>query len=188
MMGDLQNGESADSALVKQAVGGDAQAFGLLYDRYSLNIYRFLCGQLFDPYEAEDLTSEVFLRAWQSISSYRERGYPFSAYLYRIARNVVIDRHRKAKHWHIHSIDQINTLEDASEQPGEVQSKNQLQSLQDGLQKLPEAYRSVLVLRFIVGASTEEAAKAMNRSEGAIRVLQHRALKSMRRYLSGEDF
>lgn len=186
-MAERQDESPQDADLVRQSVAGDHQAFGVLYDRYSLGIYRFLCAQLNDPYEAEDLTSEVFLRAWRSLSRYRELGHPFSAYLFRIARNCVIDHRRKFK-LQLGPLEGSDTVADDSDRPSEVLTKEQESLvLQDSLRKLKETYRSVLVLRFLIGLSTAEVALIMSRSEGSIRVLQHRALKKLRKWLESAD-
>jgi len=173
-----------DAALVKQAQTGDAEAFGCLYDRYATGIYRFLFVQLPDHYEAEDLTSEVFIKAWRSLPRYRERGYPFSTYLFKIARNALIDYWRKEKHKATHSEDRLVSIADGSSNPGDqLVQMDELEEIRMALGKLRVDYRSVLVLRFINGFSSRETANIMRRSEGAVRVLQHRALKAIRERL-----
>jgi RNA polymerase sigma-70 factor (ECF subfamily) len=179
-MGDLPGGPIEDALLVKKAVGGDPQAFGSLYERYFKNIYRFLLAQLNDHHEAEDLTTEVFIKAWRSLPRYRERGYPFSAYLFRIARNAVVDLHRKSR-LEIRSIDQVPIKPLVSNPPGEGLDEAQNERiLSECLKRLQETHRTVLILRFMVGLPTAEVGKVMDRSEGAIRVLQHRAIKRLR--------
>jgi RNA polymerase sigma-70 factor (ECF subfamily) len=181
---------SEDSVLVKLAVSGDAQAFGLLYERYAGNIFRFLNAQLPDPFEAEDLTSEVFLRAWRALPGYQERGYPFSAFLFRIARNAVIDYRRVNKKRQTSSLDQVAELPDSSTGPaGLLANTQEAQRLRNALANLRESYRSVLVLRFINNLSPREVAAIMRRTEGAVRVLTHRALKAIKPSLleQGED-
>ena len=186
-MADCQDEGSRDSELVRQAAAGDHQAFGLLYDRYSLGIYRFLRAHLSDPYEAENFTSEVFLRAWQSLTTYQERGYPFSSYLYRIARNAVIDSHRKSR-LQVAPLDQAHLEFDQSHLPGEILARDQeIGQLHQALLGLKEVYRSVLILRFLVGLSNAEVSRILGRSEGAVRVLQHRALKRLKRIMVDKD-
>jgi RNA polymerase sigma-70 factor (ECF subfamily) len=182
-MGDLPGGFTEDTLLVMKAVGGDTQAFGKLYERYCDNIYRFLRALLNDHHEAEDLTTEVFIKAWQSLPRYQERGHLFSSYLFRIARNAVIDHRRKSRH-QIRSIDQVQIKTDEINSPGEVlEGAQEADILAECLRRLRESYRTVLLLRFMIGLPTAEVAEVMGRSEGAIRVLQHRALKQLRKYV-----
>ena len=177
----------ADSVLVKQAKSGDIEAFGALYERYARDIYRFLRAQLSDDLEAEDLTSEVFLRAWLSVGRYRERGFAFSAFLFKIARNALIDHWRKVNKTDRHQ--EIETVEGALVDPGDRVERNQdLQDLRVVLAELREDYRSVLVLRFINGLSPKEIAPILGRSEGAVRVLQHRALSVARQKIRKRVF
>jgi len=181
-MPDAQEGQIEDSALVELAQSGDKQAFGVLYDRYANGIFRFIRVQLSDPFEVEDLTSEVFLKAWRFLPRYKERGYPFSAYLFKIARNTLIDHHRKSKGRAIQAIGGVYDLPDETSNPGDIRLRvEEHQRLYGALQKLRVDYRSVLVLRFINGLHPGEVAQIMGRSEGAVRVLQHRALKAIRK-------
>ena len=86
-----------DAALVQAAKAGDAAAFGELYERYRDAIYRFCLARTGTSHDAEDLTSDVFVKALNSIDRYQDRGLPFAAFLYRIARNAAIDRSRTLK-------------------------------------------------------------------------------------------
>ena len=98
-MSDWKNDQRVqlDAQLVKRAKHGDSDAFGELHDYYVDAIYNFLASRTSDPLDAEDLTGEVFLRAWRSLKNYRQKGYPFSAYLFRIARNLLIDHYRQSQ-------------------------------------------------------------------------------------------
>ncbi len=173
-----------DAYLVKQAQVGVADAFGVLYERYAPTIFRFLFAQLPNRVDAEDLTSEVFLRAWRSLPRYRERGFPFSAYLFRIARNVLIDHYRRSRHEEVLSTDDLNGLADDRVSSSKlVATKFEHQDLYKNLGELRENYRTVLVLRFLNELSPKETAQVMRRSEGAVRVLQHRALAALRKVI-----
>jgi RNA polymerase sigma-70 factor (ECF subfamily) len=181
-MPDSQAPPFDDAALVERAKSGESEAFGVLYERYASRIFRFLCAQLPDDFEAEDLTTEVFLRAWGSLRRYRERGYPFSTYLFKIARNALIDHWRKTRLDPRHSLDELGDLPARVLEPGELVIRAQdRQDLRKVLAGLREDYRLVLVLRFINGLSPLEVSHVMGRSEGAVRVLQHRALKALRK-------
>jgi RNA polymerase sigma-70 factor (ECF subfamily) len=178
--------ELEDIELIRSAQSGDVEAFGEIYERYSQVIYRFLSAHLDNFLDAEDILSDVFLRVWRVIPKYQDRGTPFLVFLFRIARNRLIDyyRHKGNKNPDV-SID-IVSLPDQRDEPGEVLvTKHEHAELRRVMKQLREDYRTVLILRFINGLSPDEAAQVMGRSVGAVRVLQHRALASLRELLNG---
>lgn len=183
-MPDYQNVE--DIQLIELAQSGKAEAFGELYERHALTIFRFIYARLDDRQDAEDITEEVFLRVWQSLSSYQEQGVPFLAYLFRIARNAVIDFYRSSgKFGHQESLEESPVLDSKSD-PSEAAIANlEHQEIRQVLENLKDDYRMVLVLRFLSELSPEETAQVMGRSTGAVRVLQHRALSALRNILEG---
>jgi RNA polymerase sigma-70 factor (ECF subfamily) len=132
--------------------------------------------------DAEDLTGEVFLKAWRSLPKYSERGVPFLAFLFRIARNTLVDHYRQNNRLEQKAPEDMDeyTMEGISETVELVGSHIEHQQILRLLQKLRADYQSVLTLRFISELSPEETARVMNRSVGAIRVLQHRALAALR--------
>ncbi len=167
-----------DEKVIQQVKNGDAEAYGLLYDQYAEVIFRYVYSHLEGRLDAEDLTEEIFLRAWRALPKYDERGLPFSAFLFRIARNSLIDYYRQRK-----IVSSIEDIELQSHEPGpeetvEVQIENR--SLRETIAKLREDYRNVLIFRFLSGLSPEETAEVMQRSVGAVRVLQHRALTALK--------
>jgi RNA polymerase sigma factor (sigma-70 family) len=165
--------------LIKKAVSGDKNAFGDIYMLYLQPIYRYIYYRVGQHAEAEDLTEIVFLKAWEALDNYQQRGVPFKAWLYRIARNVIIDNYRTDKSEL--SIDTQWSLEDPVQGPEAlVAASEQKQALRDALLQLEPDYQEILVLRFVVGLSHAEVATTMNRSEGAARALQHRALAALR--------
>lgn len=174
-----------DQDLVEKAQAGSVDAFGILYERHAPAIYRYLYAHLPDRMDAEDLTAEVFLKTWQSLSSYRQRGAPFLAFLFRVAHNTLIDHHRRARQKIQQSTaDMEEVLKDANPGPAEVISaRMQHQELMQVMAHLSEDYQTVLILRFISELSPDETARAMQRSAGSIRVLQHRALAALRKHL-----
>lgn len=169
-----------DAALVQAAKAGDAAAFGELYERYRDAIYRFCLARTGTAHDAEDLTSDVFVKALQSIDRYQERGLPFAAFLYRIARNAAIDRSRTLKQ--PLSVDGL-LQEPPSKQNVELEATLAVEKgiLLDALTKLKSEHRDVVVMRFIEGYSALEVAQLLGKTEGAIRTLQHRALERLRR-------
>jgi RNA polymerase sigma-70 factor (ECF subfamily) len=176
--------QADDFELVQFAQHGDGEAFGELYQRYAHIIFRFIFSHLSDRFEAEDLTEEVFLRVWRSLSNYREQGVPFLAYLFTIARNVMVDFYRRAgRAGGLMSIED-QSLPDLHSDPAEAAIVNlEHQQVRQTLEQLREDYRMVLVLRFLSGLSPEETGEVMGRTPGAVRILQHRALSALRNLL-----
>lgn len=175
--------EIADAALIRKAQQGYTDAFGELYERYSVNIFRFVCLRLGSHQDAEDITEEIFLRAWHNLPKYDERGVPFAAYLFQIARNALIDHYRKNR-TPVSSIDDLDLSGSDPDPEDSVSHKLDFLELQKVMVFLPEDYKNVLTLRFLNGLSPEETATMMNRSEGAVRVLQFRALAALKRLLN----
>ncbi len=172
--------------LVRQSQAGDQEAFARLYDAYLERIYRYIYFRVADEQVAEDITSEVFLKAWEKLDTYQAGSSPFIAWLYRIAHNAVIDQYRTRKV----SI----KLEDA--RPAEISHDDrtdekldlqfELQELQQALQELTEEQKQVLILKFIQGLSTPEIASQLGKQQGAVRALQMRALQGLARALGLE--
>ena len=178
---DLTGGEAGTAgALVRAAKSGDASAFGELYERYRDAIYRYCLSRTGTAHDAEDLTSDVFVKALHSIDRYQERGLPFVAFLYRIARNAAIDRARTMKQ--PLSVDELVT-EPSSKQNVEADASLAVDRsiLLAALTKLKTEHRDVIVMRFIEGYSALEVAAALGKTEGAVRTLQHRALERLRK-------
>lgn len=173
-----------DNELIKLAKNGQADAYGELYERHVSAVYRFLYARLDNRMDAEDFTEEVFLRAWNSLSSYNERGIPFVAYLLIVARNVLIDHYRRNGRSPQHVPIEDIQLSDPEPEPGEVMTiKIKHDELRQVLEQLREDYQEVLILRFLNDLSPHETAQVMNRSTGAVRVLQHRAISALRKTL-----
>ena len=170
-----------DRELVKKAQRGDPHAFGDLYEYHAPAIYRYLYAHLDSQMDAEDLTGEVFIKAWQSLPKYVERGVPFLAFLFRIARNTLVDYYRQSNRFEQKAPDDMDGYKSDEISESElVSNRMEHQQLLAVLGKLRPDYQSVLTLRFISELSPEETAQVMNRSVGAIRVLQHRALAVLR--------
>lgn len=174
-----------DTELITRAQDGSADAFGELYERHAPAILRYLYAHLDSRLDAEDLTGEVFLRAWQALPKYTERGIPFLAFLFRIARNALIDHYRRSRPPETSASDDYGlTLEDLNPGPAEViGDRIEHEELINIMGQLREDYRTVLTLRFISELSPDETAQIMQRSPGAVRVLQHRALNALRSLL-----
>jgi RNA polymerase sigma-70 factor, ECF subfamily len=171
-----------ESTLIKKARKGNTDAYGQLYDTYLPAIYRFVFVKVGNKADAEDITHQVFLSAWQNIPKYREQGFPFSSWLYRIAKHTVIDFYRTAKH---HT--DIDTLpEDLySELPAfdeAIDRALHMRLAKTFMTKLEDDQQDVLIMKFVNELSNKEIAHAVGKSEGAVRVIQHRALKQLKAY------
>jgi len=159
---------------------------GALYDEYYDKIARYVFVRIGDRAEAEDLAGEVFLRALQSLDSYRERGIPMRAWLFRIAHNLVVDYLRKvAKRKTV----PIDTIQMRSEQdPGSIAEINmELERVAKALHRLTPAQRQVIELRFFSELTSEEAGRVLNKSSGAVREMQSAAIKQLRKSLHEES-
>lgn len=172
-----------ESNLVARAREGEAEAFGLLYDFYMPRIYRFILFKVSHREEAEDLTHQTFLKAWENIEGYETRGYPFSSWLYRIARNTVIDGYRKSSpHISIEAISPDFLVEEGT-QEREVESMLEWDKLLVCIRELKEVEQDVLIMRFVDDLTHQEVARAIGKSEGATKVIQHRALRNLKKTL-----
>lgn len=170
--------DQAVTALVDRAREGDADAFGALYDRYQPEILRYLTHQLRDVDQAEDLAQQVFLKAWEAIPRYQHRGVPFKAWLYRMARNQVIDHFRKQR-----PTSDLEGIDPAVEPEAEerVLAGERSSRLRSALDRLSPDHREVLTLRFLMEKSAAEIGEVMNRKEVTVRGLQMRALRALRK-------
>lgn len=177
-----------DAALAARASGGDAEAFGALYDRYVDAVYRYVYYRVRNEAEAEDVTSEVFFKALRAMPRYQPR-QPFLAWLYRIARNAVIDRARRQR-------PQL-AFEDALEHPGAdriVDPDEGLDRLSDrtalrgAIARLTPLQQEVIVLRYVEGLDTKEIGRIVGRRDGTVRGIEFRALGMIRQLLPREEF
>ncbi len=167
----------SEKQLTERAAKRDPEAFAQLYDRYVEKIYRYVYFKSGRSEDAQDLTALIFLKAWEAISHYRWEGYPFSAWLYRIAHNQIIDYYRT--YLPTDSLDIGRTRETASD-PAEAAEQNLTSSrIQAALRHLSENQRQVIVLRFLLGYSTLEVAAIMDKNPEAVRATQSRALRAL---------
>ena len=174
----MQNEES----LIQRAQKGDAVALTQIYEENFDRIYRYIALKIGDRTEAEDLTQQVFLKAIQSISSYRWKGMPFSSWLYRIAHNQIVDYVRKRSRRPTVSLDDTDPA--GGESPVKAtEQKMAMEELVAAAEKLTPSQREVISLRFAAQLSIAECARTMGKSEGAIKALQHSAIQALRRVM-----
>ncbi len=159
----------------------DADAFGLLYERYVDRIYNYIYYRTGDTREAEDLTARVFYRALGHMDDYRQRGAPFAAWLYRIAHNLVANWHRDRSRRRDVRLDEIVAIAEKKASPEHLaEQSEEARVLLSVMGKLPAERQQLLILKFVDGMSNAEIAKVMGRSEGAIKSLYHRTLIALR--------
>jgi len=170
-----------DDDALNAAIQGDAIAFTVLYERYVSRIYNYIFYRTGSPADAEDLTAKVFHRALGHIGRYRQMGVPFSAWLYRIAHNLVANWHRdNSRKKEVPLEDHIN-LAQRTDMPEAALVRNQEQELlMKVIRKLPADRQQLVILKFVDHLSNSEIAIIMGRSEGAIKSLYHRTLMAIR--------
>ena len=170
--------------LVRRAQAGDSDAFGRLYDRYVTGVFRFCYHRTSSTQLAEDLTSETFFRALRAINSFRWQGRDFGAWLTTIARNLITD-HYKSSRARLETVSD-ELPENTTVAPGpEDLALTQLthEVLAEVLRRLPDEQRDCLVMRFLQGLSIAESAEALERSDGAVKQLQLRAVRNLAKWL-----
>ena len=176
-----------EQALVLEAQQGDLAAFGQVYDAYFDRVFRYAFARVGNRAEAEDLAAEVFLKALRAIHSYRPQGAPFSAWLFRIAHNLVVDYLRRASRRPTEELEEGLPL--AGPPPDEqVAQQMAFEDVQEAMEGITEAQRRVIALRFAGGLSIAEAAEVMGKSQGAIKALQHSAVQAVRRRLKQQGY
>ncbi len=163
----------------------DPDAYAQFYDLYVEKIYRFIFFKVNTTHDAQDLTSEVFLKLWQTIKGGKQIRN-LNAFIYMVARNTVIDFYRQKNREDLSTQDIEQTqVTDARIELVEHQVKNQgLDQIGQGLKNLKDEYREVVVLRFMDELSIGEIAQVLGKSQGAVRVLIHRALKALKENIS----
>ncbi len=173
--------EISDETALEEAAQGDADAFGVLYERYVGRIYNYIYYRTGNPYDAEDLTSRVFYRASNHIRQYRNMGVPFSAWLYRIAHNLVANWHRdNSRHQEVPLEDDFQLQPRAEHPEVKLERNEELEMLLNTIRKLPADRQQLIILKFVEHLSNAEVGQIMGRSEGAVKSLYHRTLLALR--------
>ncbi|HEY2272854.1 MAG TPA: sigma-70 family RNA polymerase sigma factor [Jatrophihabitantaceae bacterium] len=173
--------------LVQLAQQGDGEAFGQLYDRYVDTVFRFIYFRVNDRALAEDFTSETFLRALRRISSVNYQGRDIGAWFVTIARNIILDHMKSARHRLEITTD--DTPERNDRAPGPEDAVLDLltsERLMEAVRQLGDEQRECVMLRFIQGFSVSETAAVMGKNDGAIKALQHRAVRKLAELVGAE--
>lgn len=171
-----------EAELVRRAIRREADAFGSLYQSYLDRIYRYVYYRVGSAGEAEDLTDQVFLKAWEAIHRYEPRGSPFVAWLYRLAHNLVVD-HYRARRPSL-PLDEVADTEEAdTDVVAAIENRLEVEEVRAAISQLNPDYQQMIVLRFIEELSHAEVARILGKSEGATRVIQHRAIQALARAL-----
>jgi len=169
-----------ESQLVERAKS-DPEAFGEIYERYVDRIYNYIYFRVGDQHEAEDLTARTFYRALDHIDRYVDRGVPFSAWLYRIAHNLVANWHRDRSRRQLISLDGLLRLAAPEQSPERaIEEQAERESLRAAIRRLPADRQQLLILKFGERLSNAEIGQIMGRTEGAIKSLYHRTLAALR--------
>lgn len=171
--------------LVKEAASGDERAFGQIYDLYFAKVYRFIYYRVNHSETAEDLASETFIRVWNKLAQIGDAA-AFQAWLFRIARNLVVDHYRARKI----TVD-ITELENFLEYEDNIIDQANLgfdqKKFLEALKKLSPDQQVVIKLKFLDELENDEIAKILEKSEGAIRVIQHRAIAELKHRLNNNQ-
>jgi RNA polymerase sigma-70 factor (ECF subfamily) len=174
----------SEDYLVRQAIKRDKAAFTVLYERCIDQVYRHVYYKVSSHADAEDITQEAFVKAWKAVDKYKRTGAPFVAWVISIASNIVIDHYRKQQKVVVtDEMDKIGEKDLGNQIPGpekqaEINFNNSV--IKKAVLKLNGDKQKVILMHFIDGLSYEEIAKALNKNEGAIRVIQYRALNDLR--------
>ncbi len=177
----------SDSAIIARAREAP-EAFGLLYERYVGRIYNYIYYRTGNHHDAEDLTSRTFYKALKHFPRYVDKGAPFSAYLYRIAHNIVANWYRDNKRRQIIPFDGLSITMPRQQEPIIMaERKDEQEELLQAVRRLPPERQQLLILKLVEQMSNAEIAEVMKRTEGAVKSLYHRTLVALREDLAKGD-
>ena len=180
--------EFNEEDVLTRASQGDRDAFGLLYERYIERIFNYVYYRTGNLHDAEYLTARVFQRAMNPIQNYTDRGVPFSAWLYRIAHNLVANWHRDRSRRQEIPINDVPVLPSKGDHPERNLVRSQEQdALLRFIRRLPGERQNLLILKFVENMSNAEIGAIMGRSEGAVKSLYHRTLLALRDQLGDQN-
>ena len=175
--------KEADERLLIEAAQKDPARFADLYEINFERVYAYIVKRVQDRSETEDLTAEVFHQALANLKRFEWRGIPFAAWLFRIAANLISDRWQRSGR----EVSDDETIESAQASPKEIEDVERRATLFRLVETLPVEQKNVVVLRFVEQKSIKEVAKAIRKTEGAVKQLQFRALSNLRARMEGAD-
>lgn len=174
-----------EAALVDAARRLDDAAWAAIYERHSREVYAYIYFRLGDQHVAEDLAADVFVRAIAGIKNYAWRGTPLLAWLYRIAHNVTVDYRKSSARRAQHTTDfEAEAVEDGRDALG---ARDERSDMMRAIRRLTDDQQQVIILRFYGGLSNAEVARVVGKPEGAVKALQARGLRSLRRALDEKE-
>lgn len=172
--------------IVRRAQKGESGAVALLYETYAPAIYRYIAYRVSAESDVKDLTAEVFVRMVEGLPAYRLTGAPFESWLYRIAEARIVDFRRRARRRP--QVELSEALADQTALPEEqAEQQQEFEALRHALQQLSDEHQSILILRFVERKSHEDVARILNKTVGAVKAAQHRALIQMVALLGSEE-
>ncbi len=178
----------SEEVLVERAKE-DPAAFGVLYERYVKQIYNYIYYRTGNHCDAEDLTARTFYRALSNLNGYVNQGIPFSAWLYRIAHNLVANWHRERNRRQVVPLNELILASRRKMDPLQlVEADEERETLLQAIRHLPADRQQLLILKFVEKMSNAEIGQVMGRSEGAIKSLYHRTLVTLRKELEKKEF
>ncbi|MCK4891219.1 MAG: RNA polymerase sigma factor [Candidatus Pacebacteria bacterium] len=193
-MKELENLE--EKLILKRALNGEREAFAEIYDFYVVRIFRFVYLKTSSKETAEDLTSDTFLKCWRYIKQKNEAGKKeivknnkISSFLYKIARNLIIDHYRKKKDLIIEISEEEKgaIIDHKQDILAEINKKQEIEELRKSLSRLKDDYQEILILRHVEDLSMQEIAEITGKKEGAIRVQLHRAVKALEKVMRSRN-
>lgn len=169
--------------LIQKAQQGDKDAFGEIYKLYYKKIYRYCSFNVKENALAEDICQDTFVKAWKKIQSFTlDEGWSIQAFLFTIARNLIIDNSRKKKNYSIDEYENLQTNENFIE---DIDRKDDIKRVKVALSKLDETERQIIILRYFEEMESKEVAEIVGISDGALRVRSHRVMQKLKEIMEG---
>jgi RNA polymerase sigma-70 factor (ECF subfamily) len=184
----MNNSDTGSDLILDKAILGDEEAFGLLYKENLKKIYNYVYYRTGNNHDAEDITARVFQRALKHIKRYKKTNVPFSAWLYRIAHNLVANWHRdNSRRKEVSLEEQAELRINQSLPEREIEERQEIEHLLSCIHMLSHDRQMVLILKYVEDLSNKEIGEIMRKSEGAIKSLYHRTLIELREFLQNSE-
>ena len=173
--------ELSDVDLVKEVQAGNSEAMSIIYQRHRQAIFRYAFARVYNQQSAQDITGEIFLRVVANLPKYQITGAPFTAWLFRIARNYIITQGQKENSHQFVPITYADNVSRNEDNPAKVvENQLEMEWVWGGLQQLDENQRDVIIMRFLIGLSLKEVALSLDKTVAAVKTLQHRGILALR--------